>query len=54
MARLHAQCHPGGKAEMAAGDTDLLTAHLGVPAEGMGQLIVVIYTEPETTSQAPW
>lgn len=36
MARLHAQCHPGGKAEMAVGDTDLLTAHLGVPAEGDG------------------
>lgn len=30
---------------MAAGDTEnLLTAHLGIPAEGMGQLIMAIYT----------
>lgn len=43
---LHAQHHPGGKAEGGRRDRkDLPTAHFEVPAEETGQLTMAIYRQ---------
>lgn len=45
MARLPASATRRKGRNGSRGHEDLLTAHLGIPAEGMGQLIMAIYTQ---------